>query len=311
MSAINFSIIIPHKNTPTLLQRCIDSIPNRKDIQIIVVDDNSDAASIQKLKRIIQAYNYIEVYFSEKSLGAGHARNIGLQHALGKWLLFADSDDFYNPCFEKRIDHYLYSRFDLIIFSASSVNSTTFTPAKRNEMIKEYHDIYKQDPQRGEILLKYYFTENWAKMYKAELIMKNDITFDETYNTNDYMFSVKAAYYARFIHEDDSEIYCITVRENSLTGQYDTSLNDIMIRYGVSLRVCLFFKEHHIPVTEKYLVHLLFKIRDYSWIEFFKQLLKLVYYRLPFRYYSRILKVFVSKVLISLGYTRHLRTSKA
>lgn len=36
-----YSIIIPHKNTIHLLERCVDSIPRRKDIQIIVVDDDS------------------------------------------------------------------------------------------------------------------------------------------------------------------------------------------------------------------------------------------------------------------------------
>jgi glycosyltransferase involved in cell wall biosynthesis len=39
---INYTIIIPHKNIPHLLQRCLDSIPRRNDLQIIVVDDNSD-----------------------------------------------------------------------------------------------------------------------------------------------------------------------------------------------------------------------------------------------------------------------------
>ena len=39
---INYSFIIPHRNVPHLLQRCIDSIPKRDDIQIIIVDDNSD-----------------------------------------------------------------------------------------------------------------------------------------------------------------------------------------------------------------------------------------------------------------------------
>ena len=41
MKVINYSIIIPHKNIPSLLQRCLDSIPLRDDIQIIIVDDNS------------------------------------------------------------------------------------------------------------------------------------------------------------------------------------------------------------------------------------------------------------------------------
>lgn len=37
-----YSVIIPHKNTPELLRRCLSSIPKRGDIQIIVIDDNSD-----------------------------------------------------------------------------------------------------------------------------------------------------------------------------------------------------------------------------------------------------------------------------
>ena len=38
----SYSIIIPHKNTPKFLQRCLDSIPQREDLEVIVVDDNSD-----------------------------------------------------------------------------------------------------------------------------------------------------------------------------------------------------------------------------------------------------------------------------
>ena len=43
---INYSIIIPHRNIPLLLRRCLDSIPRRMDIQIIVVDDNSDPGQV-------------------------------------------------------------------------------------------------------------------------------------------------------------------------------------------------------------------------------------------------------------------------
>ncbi len=39
---INFTVIIPHKNLPLLLDRLINSIPIRDDLEIIVVDDGSD-----------------------------------------------------------------------------------------------------------------------------------------------------------------------------------------------------------------------------------------------------------------------------
>ena len=42
----NYTVIIPHKNCPDLLQRALDSIPEKDDIQVIIVDDNSDASIV-------------------------------------------------------------------------------------------------------------------------------------------------------------------------------------------------------------------------------------------------------------------------
>ena len=60
MSNIKYSIIIPHYNTPELLLRCVTSIPERNDIQIIVVDDNSpDAIDYQNLFPSEIMFNFI------------------------------------------------------------------------------------------------------------------------------------------------------------------------------------------------------------------------------------------------------------
>ena len=42
----NYSFIIPHHNLPELLKRCVSSIPKRDDVQIIIVDDNSDPSIV-------------------------------------------------------------------------------------------------------------------------------------------------------------------------------------------------------------------------------------------------------------------------
>lgn len=42
----NFSIIIPHYNNEQDLRRCMASIPDRDDVQIIIVDDNSDPKKV-------------------------------------------------------------------------------------------------------------------------------------------------------------------------------------------------------------------------------------------------------------------------
>ena len=96
-----YSFIIPHHNSPELLNRCLDSIPKREDIQIIVVDDNSAEDKRPCVKRDDVEVIYID---AEHTKGAGRARNYGLKAAKGKWLLFADCDDYYNDGFLDVLD---------------------------------------------------------------------------------------------------------------------------------------------------------------------------------------------------------------
>lgn len=68
----NYSFIIPHKNCPELLQRCVDSIPERDDVQVIVVDDNSD----EEKKPSLKEHKNLQVILldASQSKGAGRAR---------------------------------------------------------------------------------------------------------------------------------------------------------------------------------------------------------------------------------------------
>lgn len=105
--SINYSFIIPHKNTPKLLKRCVDSIPTRDDIEVIVVDDNSD----DNLKPTLTRSDLVIILLDKNDAKrAGHARNIGMDIAKGRWLLFADSDDYYSENMLKLLDKYLDSK---------------------------------------------------------------------------------------------------------------------------------------------------------------------------------------------------------
>lgn len=110
LTNINYSIIIPHKNSAGLLQRCLDSIPQRDDIQIIIIDDNS--LNIKKLRDIEKKYSYVEMIYTKEGRGAGYARNVGLKQIKGKWVLFADADDFYNKNAFSILDNYINSDND-------------------------------------------------------------------------------------------------------------------------------------------------------------------------------------------------------
>ena len=120
---INYSIIIPHKNIPDLLQRCLDSIPRRDDIQIIIVDDNSNPQKVDFENFPGLGDPCVEVYFTKEGKGAGYARNVGLKYAKGKWLFFADSDDTYTSSFSKFLTDSKDLVADVVYFKANLINN--------------------------------------------------------------------------------------------------------------------------------------------------------------------------------------------
>ena len=86
MNNISYSIIIPHKNIPNLLQRCLDTIPQRNDIQVIVIDDNSDDSIVDFNNFPKWTGIHYEYYLTKGNNGAGFARNYGLKYAKGQWM---------------------------------------------------------------------------------------------------------------------------------------------------------------------------------------------------------------------------------
>lgn len=217
---INYSIIIPHKNTPRLLQRCLDSIPRRDDIQIIVVDDNSDPGKVDFSNFPGEGSPNVEVYFPKEGRGAGYARNLGLTKSVGRWTLFADADDFYNPCLLDSIDKYEKSDFDIVYFCTNALDSDTLMPSREseaknalNQVSRMVHDALQTDDYEE---LRYRNYTSWAKLISSDLIKNHQLCFDETKANNDVMFNVQAAHFAGKVVADTSVIYCVTYHGGSL-----------------------------------------------------------------------------------------------
>ena len=96
-SEIDVSVIIPVYNAEKYLRSCIDSIINQKTgfrMQIIAVDDASTDSSASILKSYKEAVEYVKI---TDGGSAAKARNAGLLHAEGEYILFVDSDDILLP----------------------------------------------------------------------------------------------------------------------------------------------------------------------------------------------------------------------
>ena len=210
-----FSIIIPHKDIPDLLMRCLRSIPVFEDIQVIVVDDNSADADTYLERYQELSRPYLEFVRTTKGKGAGYARNVGLDHAKGKWLLFADADDFFVENMSDIIYSYVDSEADVIYFKIKSVLSEDINIAdNRDPHVNRIIDQYLMDGDEWPLRAKMY--SPWAKMIKRSLMVKHGIRFDEVMYGNDAYCSVLIGYHAKMIKVVDRVIYIVTRRPNSL-----------------------------------------------------------------------------------------------
>ena len=86
------SIIIPVYNRADLILKCLNSIPDRTDTEIIVVDDGSTDNTWEVISKI----DRIKAIHQENA-GPGMARNTGLDIAQGDYIMFVDSDDYIYP----------------------------------------------------------------------------------------------------------------------------------------------------------------------------------------------------------------------
>lgn len=95
---IKVSVIVPAYNTAEYLPRCLDSLVRQtlKEIEIIVVDNNSndDGKTADVIKSYTERYPKLIVPLFCKKPGASAARNMGIRHAKGDFIGFADSDDY-------------------------------------------------------------------------------------------------------------------------------------------------------------------------------------------------------------------------
>lgn len=248
---MNYSVIIPHKNIPNLLERCLKSIPERKDIQIIVIDDNSNPSVTETLKNLETNRSNIEIIFSNEGKGAGYARNIGLNRASSKWILFADADDFFSKDAFDYFDSYLNSKSDLIYFMMESCFSDTLEKANRHLAYSAIIKEFLNDNNVNEDNLRYKMSGPVAKMIKNEVIIRNNLKFEEVIASNDLMFSTKVGYYASTVCADNRTVYNATIRYGSLTKTRNREIQ--YCRYLVQVRYNLFIKKIGKPHIQKHL----------------------------------------------------------
>jgi glycosyltransferase involved in cell wall biosynthesis len=210
---LNYSFVIPHHNTPDLLQRLIDTIPQREDIEVIIVDDNSDDDKKANIIRPDVKTIFID---KEHTKGAGRARNVGMDVATGKWLLFADADDLYKPGFIDVLDEYKDDDIEMLFYNIDSVDSDTMKPNRRSSIHNKLIEQFDGSTKSSNNILFFGYAP-WRRMLLSEFVKKHGFRFEETVRGNDMFFSIQASFFVRQWKVDKRVIYTLTHHNGSLT----------------------------------------------------------------------------------------------
>lgn len=163
------SVIIPVYNVEPYVEQCVKSITDQsfKKIEIILVDDGSPDSCPGICDRLAESDPRIRVIHNPH-LGLAAARNTGIDAAAGKYLMFADSDDFTAPGFlDIPLRAAQKTGADIVIFqfAAADIDGRPL-PSKRKKIQPAAIDRTRALCMLAEEKLQDYA---WDKLYRREL----------------------------------------------------------------------------------------------------------------------------------------------
>ena len=255
---MKFSIIVPHYNDLEGLNRLLASIPERNDMEIIIVDDNSNVEQ-SVFDVLVSAHSNLNIHFyvnNKGAKGAGACRNLALDKVTGQYTLFADADDFFVDNAFELLDQELNNApgNDIYYFKPTSQCLLSGELSDRHIRYAVLVDNYLNN---GDNAISARFRVPWSKLYLTQFIKENNCKFDEVMASNDVMFSVKTGYLAKRIHVSNGIIYCVTRGKGTLTVN-KTKTNQVS-RMLVAIRESEYIHNNNIPVEQDSVVGL---IRD-------------------------------------------------
>lgn len=178
------SIIIPVYNGEKYIMKCLDSINNQSytAIEIVIVDDGSTDQSIELINSYAKKVGTHIIIIRQQNQGQGEARNTGINKVSGEYLMFVDQDD----TLESEIVTKLISK---AVRTGADIVSSGYRRVTVGGKIKE--EVHLKCTKWS----KYKIITPWAKIFRTEFIIKNQINFLPVALGEDIFFMMKAYSY--------------------------------------------------------------------------------------------------------------------
>lgn len=214
------SLIVPVYNVEQYIRPCLNSIIeqglNDEDFEVIIVNDGSTDNSMEMVADIINNCDNV-IVVNQANQGLSVARNTGIKHASGDYILFVDSDDLLvDNSLVDLVSQLSGNPVDLLIadFVKMTNEEIIQRPVIANEAIyilksgKEVF-LYDLDPRQCYV---------WRTFYKRSFLEKNNISFIPGIYFEDVPFTTECYLKAEKCIKSSSIFYIYRQRQNSIVS---------------------------------------------------------------------------------------------
>lgn len=171
------TVVVPIYNMGNYLERAVNSLLNQTydNYEILLIDDGSTDSSVEKSEEYAKNNEKIKVYH-KKNGGLSSARNFGIEHANGKYIIFPDPDDWVSENYLETLISLVDETSDLEVCGHYVVTDKSMKP--HVEFEKEY--IYNREEALESAMISSGFCGfAWNKLYHMEIVKKYNLKFDE------------------------------------------------------------------------------------------------------------------------------------
>ena len=206
------SIIVPIYNVEKYIVKGVESLCNQnyKNIEIILVDDGSPDRSPELIDDIAQRDKRVKVIHKTNG-GVSSARNVGINHSNGDYIMFVDGDDWVDPSYVSFFVNMIVESNHSIGMNYNYYYDSGRTNTDSNDFTIIDKNIAAESIYNGDI-----FVAVWNKIYSKVFLDKNQIRFnEEIWFGEGMLFNIECLKYTNEIAVCKKSLYHQTPNQES------------------------------------------------------------------------------------------------
>lgn len=236
----NISIILSSYNDEKTIKRCLDSVlaQENADLQMecLVVDDCSSDSTLDIIRHEVGAYKgpiKFRILRHKTYHGLSRTRNTGFERATGDYVMFVNATDVLRPdCMDVYIAN-LMRYWDVDIIAGNVLNHANnqnlFTSLTSAMALRGRGEVICQEMLRNHL---YLFA--WNKLIRRDLLMSNNIRFDENLAYADIQWAFDVFSSVTSIALIPEVTYAFTVREATTISLAEKRANALLSSYAAT-----------------------------------------------------------------------------